>query len=114
MEKHQKSMLNEQGEVCAWTPVKFDATTAKDADGLTEREIISYAGAVQVRWNVRQARAAWAALGAEGEEKTDAPEFLDGVVTLLEAQVLSHMTVMDDMDLVSMKGLEGAVRGMKF
>lgn len=114
MEKNQKSMLNEQGEVCAWTPVKFDATTAKDADGLTEREIISYAGAVQVRWNVRQARAAWAALSAEGEEKTDAPEFLDGVVTLLEAQVLSHMTVMDDMDLVSMKGLEGAVRGMKF
>lgn len=47
-----------EGELCAWTPVKFDATTAKDADGLTEREIISYCGAAQVRWNVRQARAA--------------------------------------------------------
>ena len=47
-----KAMLKEggeEGELCAWTPVKFDATTAKDADGLTEREIISYAGAVQLR-----------------------------------------------------------------
>ena len=108
---HAQALLNGEGEVCAWTPVKFDATTAKDADGLTEREIISYAGAVQVRWNVRQARAAWAALGDGDENKTDASPFMDGVATLLEAQVSSHMTVMDDMDLVA---IEGAVRGLHF
>ena len=99
-----------EGELCAWTPVKFDATTAKDADGLTEREIISYAGAVQLRWNVQAARAAWAALG-DGVENTDASSFLDGVATLMGGTVLSHMTVGDDMDLVA---IEGAVRGLHF
>ena len=49
-----------------WTPVKFDATTARDEDGLLEREIITYSGPTQMRWNVRQARAAWDALSAEG------------------------------------------------
>ena len=48
---------NDEGEVCAWTPVKFDATTAKDTDGLTERAIISYAGAVQLRCSSGAARA---------------------------------------------------------
>ena len=66
---------------------------------------------MQVRWNVRQARAAWAALGDGDENKTDASPFMDGVATLLEAQVSSHMTVMDDMDLVA---IEGAVRGLHF
>merc|ERR1712224_902839 len=46
-----------------WRPVKFDASTHKDEHGLYEREIISYSGSVQLRWNVRQARAAWSALG---------------------------------------------------
>ena len=32
-----------------WTPVKFDATTHKDEDGLIEREIIAYSGSSQVR-----------------------------------------------------------------
>lgn len=105
--KLKEHIHNEDGEVCVWTPIKFDATTAKDADGLSEREIISYCGQVQVRWNVRQARAAWAALN-EGEE---AQATIDGVATVVEGAVTSHMTVMDDMDLVA---LGDGVRGLKF
>ena len=37
------------GEAPMWTPVKFDAATHKDEDGLYEREIIAYSGAAQVR-----------------------------------------------------------------
>ena len=44
-------------------------------------------------------------------EKTDAPSFLDGAVTVMGGTVLSHMTVGDDMDLVA---IEGAVRGLHF
>merc|ERR1719446_37115 len=50
-----------------WCPVKFDATTHKDEFGLVEREIISYSGAVQLRWGVRAACDAWERLNA-GEE----------------------------------------------
>ena len=45
-----------------WMPVKFDAGTAKDDLGLAEREIITYCGATQLRWNVAKARAAWETL----------------------------------------------------
>ena len=50
------------------------------------------------------------ALG-DGDEKTDAASFLDGVATLMGGTVMSHMTVGDDMDLVA---IEGAVRGLHF
>ena len=60
-----------------WTPVKFDAGTARDEDGLVEREIISYAGAVQMRWNARHATRAWGALSADDA----APAVLHGVAT---------------------------------
>merc|ERR1719231_1717439 len=102
------ALLNDEGEICQWRPVKFDAATAKDAQGLTEREIISYCGAAQVRWNVRQARTAWAELGTD-DEKTGAPTNMDGIATLVGGAVSSHMTVMDDMDLVA---IEGGVKGL--
>jgi len=110
-ERMGAALLDDSEETCAWTPAKFDATTAKDAHGLTEREIISYCGAAQVRWNVRQARTAWEALGTDDDDKTGAPAFMDGVATLVGGAVSSHMTVMDDMDLVA---IEGGVKGLKF
>lgn len=91
-----------------WTPVKFDATTARDEDGLREREIITYCGATQLRWNVRQARAAWQKL-AEDEA---APGHYDGVATTLGASVFQHMVVNDDCDVVALE--EGIVKGLRF
>uniref|UniRef100_A0A7S3ARA3 Vacuolar import/degradation Vid27 C-terminal domain-containing protein n=1 Tax=Haptolina ericina TaxID=156174 RepID=A0A7S3ARA3_9EUKA len=92
---------DETGEPSApsWTPVKFDATTHKDEDGLIEREIIAYSGSAQVRWNVRQARAAWAALEDDGSAGT-----LHGVVTTVSGPVFRHMTVKEDMDVVALEG----------
>ena len=83
-----------------WTPVKFDAGTARDDDGLQEREIITYSGATQLRWNVRQARAAWAALSEEG----GAASRFFGVASKMGGDVYQHMTVQDDLDIVALEG----------
>lgn len=82
-----------------WRPVKFDASTAKDEHGLREREIISYSGAVQMRWNVRQAKAAWQSLS----DDDGAPSFFCGVATKMEGAVVSHITANDDMDVVALE-----------
>ena len=93
------SLADPEGAGNVWTPVKFDATTAKDGHGLAEREIISYSGAVQVRWNVAQARAAWEAL-SEGEGGST----FHGVATTVAGPVCRHMTVKDDTDVVALEG----------
>jgi len=91
---------DEEGEATApmWTPVKFDAITHKDEDGLVEREIIAYSGSAQVRWNVRQARTTWAAMDGGGSA------MLPGVVTAIGGPVFRHMTVKDDLDVVALEG----------
>ena len=58
-----------------WKGVHFDAGTARDEVGLREREIVTYSGAKQVRWNVRQVARAWAALS----ESEEAPNVFYGV-----------------------------------
>uniref|UniRef100_A0A7S4BL12 Uncharacterized protein n=1 Tax=Chrysotila carterae TaxID=13221 RepID=A0A7S4BL12_CHRCT len=99
---HEDSFALEEETVRGfWQPVKFDAATAKDEDGLMEREIISYSGKVQMRWNVRQAKAAWQALN-DGEP--DAPAVFFGAAHVLENNVFRHMTVMDDLDIVALEG----------
>jgi len=98
-----------EGTSPGWTPIKFDATTHRDEDGLTEREIIAYSGTAQVRWNVRQARAAWQAL-EDGGEKAKAT--LEGVVTTMGGAVFRHMTVGEDMDVVALEG--EVVKSLRF
>lgn len=83
-----------------WTPVKFDAATARDEDGLVERELVSYCGAVQLRWNVRHASRAWSALSTDDA----APAVLHGVATHVGSSVYRHMTVKDDLDIVALEG----------
>jgi len=92
----------------AWRPVKFDASTAKDADGLIEREIITYSGQMQMRWNVRQARAAWAAFNDSDAN----PSFMAGVATQVAGEVSRHMTVVDDMDVIALEG--DVVKSLRF
>ena len=55
---------------------------------------------MQVRWNVRQARAAWAEL-SKGD---GAPSTLAGVTTVVGGPVFRHMTVNADMDVVALEG----------
>jgi hypothetical protein len=83
-----------------WRPIKFDAATHSDEHGLYEREMISYFGRLQVRWNVRQARRAWQA-HTDDEEK---PGSFDGKTTDMHATVNRHMTVGEDSDIVALEG----------
>ncbi len=85
-------------ETADWRPVKFDAATYVDEAGVHEREIISYAGPMQVRWSVKEARRAWDKL-AEGEA---APP-LCGTCKQV-GPVWAHMTVKDDSDVVQLEG----------
>jgi len=105
LSKHEWQGIDEGGD---WRPVKFDASTAKDEDGLIEREIISYSGQMQVRWSVRQARAAWAAYN----ESDESPPYLYGVATQVQGAVSRHMTVVDDMDVIALEG--GVVKSLRF
>ena len=92
-------------------PVKFDAGTAKDDLGLAEREIITYCGATQLRWNVAKARAAWEALDTLEEGAPPPPPFY-GAATAVGGPVLHHVTVKDDADVVALGG--EIVRSLKF
>ena len=84
-----------------WTPVRFDAGTAKDEHGLAEREILTYCGAWQVRWNVKRALEAWERLEAD---PTYRHQPLYGTATAVGGPVSLHVTVKDDLDVVALEG----------
>ena len=78
------------------------------SSGLLEREIIAYCGTVQLRWNIKQAKAAWEALSlGEG-----APAAFDGVAIDVGGCVRQHMTVGDDIDMVALEG--EVVKSLRF
>ena len=91
-----------------WKGVHFDAGTARDEVGLREREIVTYSGSKQVRWNVRGAAAAWAALGASD----DAPATFYGVTQSVGGAVASHTTVKDDISVVQLA--DEVVQSLRF
>jgi len=86
-----------------WMPVRFDAGTAKDEEGIAEREIITYCGATQMRWSVRQASQAWEALDNDVEGTAVHPP-LYGTATAVGGAVFRHVTVKDDLDVVALEG----------
>jgi len=86
-----------------WMPVRFDAGTAKDDEGIAEREIITYCGATQMRWSVRQASQAWEALDNDVEGTAVHPP-LYGTATAVGGAVFRHVTVKDDLDVVALEG----------
>lgn len=86
-----------------WMPVKFDAATARDDHGVAEREIITYCGSFQLRWNVARARKTWAALD-ECEPGAAPPPPFYGTATAIGGPVFRHMTVKDDLDIVALEG----------
>jgi hypothetical protein len=82
-------------------PVRFDAGTAKDDAGTAEREIITYCGSTQLRWNVAKAKEAWSALDAR-EEGSDMPAPFYGTAKGVGGPVFRHVTVKDDIDIVAL------------
>ena len=84
-------------------PARFDAGTARDEAGRNEREIITYCGAWQVRWNVAQALRAWEALDEDVEGVKTHPPLL-GTATAVGGPVFRHVTVKDDLDVVALEG----------
>jgi len=110
----QASGADDDDEAVAhWMPVRFDAATARDDVGVHEREIITYAGATQFRWNVRQAKAAWQLLDDAKKQSADAgaagggvaaPEPLYATATAIGGPVFRHVTVKEDMDVVALEG----------
>lgn len=89
--------------VAMWMPVRFDAGTAKDQQGVAEREIITYSGHTQVRWGVKEALAAWEALDAD-EDGTQVHKPFCGTATAVGGPVFRHVTVKDDLDIVALEG----------
>jgi len=94
---------DDEPDMPEWTPVRFDAGTAKDEHGLAEREILTYSGAWQVRWSVAAALRAWTALDAD-EEGTGTHPPLHGTATAIGGPVFRHVTVKDDLDVVALEG----------
>ena len=94
-----------------WMPAKFDAGTAKDDTGLAEREIITYCGSTQLRWNVEKAKEAWAALDTL-EEGAERPAPFYGTAQGVGGPVFRHVTVKDDLDVVALG--DEMVRGLRF
>ena len=86
----------------------FDAGTAREDPGLREREIVTYSGAKQVRWNVRQVARAWAALN----ESEEAPNVFYGVTQSVGGAVASHTTVKDDISVVQLA--DEVVQSLRF
>jgi len=93
----------DEEDLPAWMPVKLDAGTAKDdVTGLKEREIITYSGMWQMRWNVAKALKAWQLL--EDAEPGTATAPFHGVATKMDGHVFRHVTVKDDLDVVALEG----------
>jgi hypothetical protein len=88
-------------ELPQWMPVRFDAGTAKDDAGTAEREIITYCGSTQLRWNVAKAKEAWSALDAR-EEGSAMPAPFYGTAKGVGGPVFRHVTVKDDIDIVAL------------
>lgn len=78
-----------------WMPARFDAGTARDDHGLSEREIISYCGGTQVRWSVRDVLSTWAKLEASQKEESGPPPPppLYASITAVGGSVFRHVTV---------------------
>ena len=100
-----------EDELPQWQTVKFDATTAKDDVGVAEREIISYCGSTQLRWNVVAAKNAWAVLDTL-EEGAERPAPFYGKAQNIGGPVFRHVTVKDDLDIVALG--DDMVRSLHF
>ena len=68
--------------------------------GLVESYIVTYSGAVQLRWGVRAARDAWERLN---DKEEGAAVCLNATLTLMESAISRHMVV-QDLDIVALEG----------